>query len=557
MEEKSFYVTYVGNIEEDLEKFGINKYIIINSNLALLYVPVSFQAKVLNQIKTIKWWNENRPMSPMISLDSNTGSNYTIRNASGVDYIYNNSFNDVTGRDILIGVIDSGVDYLHPDLIDEFGNSKILTLWDQESTLKPPPGRFLFGSEFSREEINEAIRRQDPSLSEDRRGTGTIVSGILVGQGNINPAYVGVATGAELVVVKLREYQDEYYEDKYNYTINDFLAAIAYIIEVAGREWRDVIINFTVGARSSFGYVSVLNTWPEMAFPGVIFVSGAGDQRNTYIHYAGKFENQDSVNDIIFEFGDGDGLDIFVEGAGIDRIDGRIISPSGEMSYNALYAPDYYEYTGKFNLEDTTYMVRYFYPWASTGSELLEINLRNMKPGSWTLRLTPNEYSSGEYHVYLPNRNLMSNRDGFIDSDSFSNITLFGYDFDVITVGAYDNRYDSMWVGSSRGPVRAPWVKPDIAAAGVNIISTFPNKAYRPGTGTGISSSIVSGILALIMEYIKQQSPAPKFLLFPQPLKTYLMLGAERRNIYNFPNDSFGYGVVNFKNTIQKISENL
>ncbi len=59
------------------------------------------------------------------------------------------------------------------------------------------------------------------------------------------------------------------------------------------------------------------------------------------------------------------------------------------------------------------------------------------------------------------------------------------------------------------------------------------------------------------MEYIKKQSDTPKFLLYPQVLKSYLMLGATRKDIYEYPNYSQGYGLVDFRTTIQKISDNL
>jgi len=72
-----------------------------------------------------------------------------------------------------------------------------------------------------------------------------------------------------------------------------------------------------------------------------------------------------------------------------------------------------------------------------------------------------------------------------------------------------------------------------------------------------VSSSIVSGMLALIMEYIKKQSNVPKLLLNPHSLKAYLKSGALRNELYEYPNESQGYGLVDFRRTIQIISDNL
>lgn len=555
--EKSYYMVFSDDIETALRSRGLNNFIILNSRLAVLYTPIDFVPHILNDISEISWYNESRPMSSLIEINDQIDFGDTIRNVSGVNYIYNNVYNDITGSGVLIAIIDSGVNYLHPDMIREDGSSKIFRLWDQEGEVNPSPEGYLFGSEFTKEEINAAIARNDDGLSRDETGTGTIAAGIVAGTGRINPNYKGITEGSELIVVKLKSYPGEYYVENRNYTISDFLAAISYVINIAIIAEKSLVINLTVGARSAFGNITMLNTFDELQLPGVVVVSGAGDQRNTYIHYSGEFRNQTNVDDIIIEYGTGQNLDIFIEGESLDRINATVISPSGEVSYTAYYAPDYYEYYGTFNLEDTTYLVRYFYPWIATGSELLEINLRNMKPGAWTLRLKPDIYVNGQYNVYLPNRNLLGGDDGLIDTESFSTITLFGMGDETITVGAYDNRYDGMWVGSSKGPSKGISVKPDISAPGVNIISTYGNDTYRTGTGTGISSSVVAGELALIMEYIKRQSDVPKMLLYPQVLKSYLMLGATRKNIYDYPNYSQGYGVVDFRTTIQKISDNL
>nr|WP_312215733.1 S8 family serine peptidase [Clostridioides sp.] len=114
-----------------------------------------------------------------------------------------------------------------------------------------------------------------------------------------------------------------------------------------------------------------------------------------------------------------------------------------------------------------------------------------------------------------------------------------------------------MWYGSSRGPTMGASTKPDFVAPGVNIISTYGNNSYRTGTGTGISSSIISGMLALLMEYVSKQGRYPKLVMYSEVLKSYLMIGATRSELYKYPNSSQGYGVVNFKRTIQIISYSL
>ncbi|MDZ4910583.1 S8 family serine peptidase, partial [Clostridium perfringens] len=135
-----------------------------------------------------------------------------------------------SGKGILIAIIDSGIEYLHPDFINNDNTSKIASIWDQSSNKKPPPEGAIFGSEFTREDINKAIKENNDTLTKDEVGTGTIAAGICSGKGNLNPSYSGVALDSELVVVKLREYEDRFKVGIKNYVDTDFLAAINYVL---------------------------------------------------------------------------------------------------------------------------------------------------------------------------------------------------------------------------------------------------------------------------------------------------------------------------------------
>ena len=95
--------------------------------------------------------------------------------------------NGLTGKGILTGVVDSGVDYFHPDFRNADGSSRILRLWDQSIQGNPPQG-YVTGTEYTKEQIDEALalgenqgRRLVPS--SDYSGHGTSVLGIAAGNG--------------------------------------------------------------------------------------------------------------------------------------------------------------------------------------------------------------------------------------------------------------------------------------------------------------------------------------------------------------------------------------
>ena len=559
--EKSYIIIYnipVDRLEENLKNNNINRYIILNNTIVALYVDDSFNEDILDRIDGITWWERSSVMSSLIELTNNLPNGETVRTAAGTEYIYKNPYITPTGKDIIIVIIDSGINYLHPDFIKSDNTTKIISIWDQESTLKPPPEGYLFGSEFTREEINEYIKRNDSSLSVDNIGTGTIAAGIAAGLGRGNSNYDGVAIDSELVVIKLKSYKDTFAKGKVNYEESDFLAGIKYALEVADRENKRMVINLTVGARSTSGIeVSMLDSFEDLGGSGRIVVCGAGNEGNTDIHYSGNIQMADKSQDIIIQVGEQVNLDITLCPIGPDKIGAAIISPGGEMGYVINYAPEPFVYRGRFNLEDTSYEMRYIYPWIKSGNEMLDITLKNIKPGIWTLRIFPEFIINGNYNVYLPNKNLISPQTRFTDSSSDATITLFGVIKKVITVGAYNDRTDSLWIGSSKGPVVKRQIKPDIVAPGVDIIGPYQNDAYNTATGTGVSSSVVAGIVAIMMSYIISQEEESRNLLFSEPLKTFLMLGATRKEIYTYPNMAQGYGILNLRNTLAAISNNI
>ena len=557
--EKSYTIVYQGDIGQGLREKNINNYMVLNDKLVVVYTNEDFDPTILDDIEQVSIWKKAIPMSSLIKIGDGVVNGETVTNASGTSYIENNPYISVDGTGTLIAIIDSGIDYLHPDFINEDGTSKIVSIWDQEGNSNPPPTGAIFGSEFTREDINKAIAENNDNLTKDNIGTGTIAAGIATGNGRLNPLYKGVATKRELIIVKLKHYEGTYMQGRINYLNTDFLAAIKYVCDVSERLNIPTIINLTIGERArSVILTNFLETFDYLESSGVVIVSGAGNEGDTNIHYEGNANTDSPYEDVILEVGEQKNLLITIGANGPGRGSVAVISPSGQLSYKVEYAPDEEAFSGDFNLENSKYTIQIFYPWILSGNEEVEILIEDIKPGIWTLRLFLEFETSGEFDIYLPNGNLIPSNTRFLDPNSFATITLYASTENVITVGAFNDKTDSMWIGSSKGPLRTKVVlKPDIVAPGVDIISTYINNNYIKSTGTGVSSSLTAGILALMMDYISQQEVYQRKLLFTNVLKTYLMLGATKNSIYTFPNDSQGFGVLNLKDTINAIANKI
>ena len=119
-------------------------------------------------------------------------------NATGAPPVYQGR----AGRGILIGDVDTGIDFTRPDFNDALGKTRILYIWDQTDLVGPNPSGFGYGTR-----VDQVTDRQHAGLRcahHDTNGHGTKVGGVLIGNGAATgctqPAYrfVGMAPQAQL-----------------------------------------------------------------------------------------------------------------------------------------------------------------------------------------------------------------------------------------------------------------------------------------------------------------------------------------------------------------------
>lgn len=475
-------------------------------------------------------------MSSLSEVSQGTANGVVANEEIGVNFFKNNPNISVTGKDVIIAIIDSGIDYLHEDFIYSDGTSKILYLWDQTKDGKPPKGYYI-GTEYTREDINNAIANKDDTLSKDEVGSGTMLSGICAGLGNKNPEYQGVTPDAELIVVKLGKIDG-------NYNNAMLSAATSYVYEKSQQEKKPIVINLSVGSNSLLGLTNRNGAERAYFIRGLCIVAGAGNEGNTQTHMSGKVPKIGASRELELELGeDEDEIEIQLWVDRPDKLDVTIISPTGEIGKTAGLS-NYNQVKGIFDLEGTNYAISYVYPTNFSGQQFTSIVLNNVKKGIWKIILTGVYTTSGSFHMYLPNRAFIKKSTKFRELDPLYTTTYPAIYDDLITVGAFNTSNNSIWPSSSRGPNISNILKPDLVAPGVNIIAPYPGNKYGTITGTAPAAAYTSGVAAMYMQYtIVDKRYINK--AFVQMIRTYMQAGARKNNNVEYPNSSLGYGLLN------------
>lgn len=545
-----FVIDYFDGFEEELAQLGsIFKFYKIADNFGILYINKN-RIEELGQIyglENIFRIQRYVKMAQLTTISRDTTNGYVALEEIGANFFKNNPNINIDGRGVIIGISNSGIDYLHPDFIYPDGTSKILYLWDQTIEGNPPEG-FNIGTEYTREDINKAIAENNPNLSIDEEGIGTALSGICAGLGNLNDQYKGVAEGSDLVIVKVKKI-DGFYNSA------TLLAATKYIYSKGIKEEKPVVQNVNLGSNNSIVRGTDLLVDSLFYEYGICEVIAAGNEGRGNEHATGNIEFIGDAKDVLLEITQEEKeleIDIWINKP--DKANIVLISPSGVESKASLVS-NFSFVKGLFNIENTYYNIWTTYPFAYSGQQQTVIRLVDAKPGIWTIRLIGEYITNGTYHVYLPIKNLLNEGTKFRDSNPEYTITYPATYRDTISVGTYNSIENSLWPDSSRGPIvgaTGRLEKPDIIAPGVNIIAPYLGNRYATVTGSGVASAFVAGAVALMMQYtLVDRNYKDKAVV--QKIRTYIRAGATRNNQIEYPNVRYGYGVLDIRGMFDQL----
>ena len=444
----------------------------------------------------------------------------------------------LSGRGVLTAIIDSGIDYFHPDFRNADGTTRIAALWDQEQNRI-----------YTREEINQALEMgsregaYERVRSRDVSGHGTAVAAIAAGNGRESSGrYRGVAWESELLVVKL----GMPLADSFPRT-TELMRALDYVAGSAQAWQMPVAVNVSFGnTYGSHDGTSLLETYlNSMAERGrTSIIVGTGNEGYGMGHRAGilQMERPVEIELAVGEYQTGFGVQLWKLYQ--DRFSVEIFSPGGSS------AGVIRESLGTQRLSCEMEEILLYYGMPSPYSQAQEIYLdlipkgTYIQEGIWKIRLAPEKIRNGQYDLWLPAGTVLSRETRFLAASPDTTLTIPSTAGRAISVGAYDDATQAYADFSGRGFTRLGHrIKPELAAPGVNIVTARAGGGYEAVTGTSFAAPFVTGSAALMMQWGIVDGNDP--YLYGEKLKAYLIRGARAlpgEAVY--PNERVGYGVL-------------
>ncbi|EOU1692055.1 S8 family peptidase [Clostridium perfringens] len=464
-------------------------------------------------------------------------SAYDSNRASCIPSVWNNY--NLTGEGILVGFLDTGIDYTHNAFKDADGNTRIEYIYDLEN-----------GVVYDKNKINEALKSEDPFSivpEIDLSGHGTHVAGIACAGGNINFDNYGVAYKSSIAMVKITG------ENSLRAALStQLMRGLKFLMDKSNEINKPLVVNISLSTNDgSHNGSSLLEKYIQTftQLQKAVIVVAAGNEGNSAHHVGGKMKKEE---DLDLNIGDGEKgiiLDFF-KPVLVD-VSVEVISPTGISTGPMELSESYKErFVGREKIVVYSTGPKPFDIQGQTTISILPLG-DTITSGGWRIIVRKLNNYEGYFDVWLPIAEGLNERTRFLQPSVYNTLGIPATVEGVISVGSYNFLNNNLSAFSGRGVVRPEWlIKPDLVAPGENILSTVEEQGFDTKSGTSMAAPQVSGICALLFEWgiIRNNDP----FLYGERIKYYLIKGA-KRTIFGeaYPNPDLGYGFVCLDRTME------
>lgn len=526
-------VKYSGDIDEIGRAIGATTEI-LSENFAILTVKYE-QLSLLDQYSEI----EAVEIPKILTLNIEESLEHSC-----VQPVREEERYGLSGEGVLISIIDSGIEYTHPDFQNDDGTSRILYMWDQTAQGTPPQG-FRSGVEYDNSQINSALASGNPQEivpETDFIGHGTAVAGVAAGNGRASGGETtGIAPKASLIVVKLGERNSPSFAKS-----TEIMRGIKYSIDKARELKMPLVINISYGTNDGPHngkslFEVYINDMAEKWRTSIVVASG--NEGAVGHHYSGRIFSNETQNVEFFYSGKNNSFFVTMWKNFVDTFAVEFILPSGQSTGEIVYFDRFRTY----RIGNTRIIINYGQPkFYNTFQEIffqVSAVSGQIPIGIYKIKIRAENVVEGTYDLYLPTVEEVGDDTSFVNPDPNVTLTIPSTAQNVITVGGYDSLRGIIADFSGRGyTLNVVYTKPDLTAPAVNILTASLGGGYSPVTGTSFAAPFVSGAAALLMEWGITRGNDP--FLYGERLKAYLKRGSRRSAILEYPNNQWGYGTL-------------
>ena len=466
------------------------------------------------------------------------------------------------GRGVLLGFLDSGIALENAAFRNPDGSTRIIGLWDQTDQSGTPPGDMHYGTAYSGEEIDRMLQEGEQNLpGEDDNGHGTKVVSIAAGSLLEDLNFIGAAPETSIAFVKLKPAKASIRRlqqiplDAVAYEEADMMLAVRYLDMLASELEMPLVICLALGSNSG-GHTGAtplglyLNEFARRA--GRAIAVAAGNEGNRGHHFFGVIPGTTGYLDVELRVGEGEkGFQMNLWGNTPGLFSVEVTSPAGER-IPRIFARPLERQRYEFVFEKTILDIQYELTEVISGDERLLLVFRDPTPGIWRIRVYARGALDSSFHIWLPVTGFITDETYFLRSSPDTTITEPANAEGIITFAGYDAKSGSIWLDSGRGLNRYERQKPDLAAPAeeVSAVDRLGNAATL--TGTSAAAALGAGACALMMEWGIVRGNVPT--MDSVTIQRYLVRGADRPSVFEYPNRIWGYGILDLYGGFQAIS---
>lgn len=504
-----------------------------------------------------------------------TPMDYESLTSSGILRVQTQPSLGYTGSGVLLGFLDTGIDFTSPVFLKSDGSTRILGIWDQTISSDITPYDLGYGTAFSSDDINLALQSPDPfSLvpSSDTDGHGTFLAGVAAGSSILKDQFLGAAPDADIAVVKLKAakpYLKKFFlvdTDTPIFQETDIMMGIRYLVILSILYEKPLVICLGLGTNqgdhSGSSALDRLLTY-YVDYQNCFCTCSAGNESGLGHHFSSKAS--DSSRPVLAEISvsanhPGFCMELWAAAPALYTL--SVTSPLGE-TISGISPKQGTQTSYSFIAERSVLAIQYEVAEFYSGFQLIFIRLITPSEGIWSFQLQNISQIQTDVHMWLPAHGFLKHDVYFLMPDPDTTVTNPGNTTSLITLGGYDTTTGSIYLASGRGYSLSGQIKPDLTAPAVQVygplpiissVSGLPSlNSFTEKTGTSAASAIAAGALALLINWSMERTYNDTPFLTNRSARNYLIRGARRRRSYTYPNREWGYGELDLYGVFESL----